>query len=135
MRFLLAAALIILPLAAWASEPRPIDMTVVLMDAMGKPIVDSSKVTAEDPKCEKCGPLTLGAAVAAALLVDRRDEPNISALEKAKRGLLALKIMDDKGAVLTAGQIADITKLMAIWPPIVVARALPLLDPNIDLSK
>lgn len=135
IRAIALAAALLAPLAARAADPpRTIDMTTVLTDQKGRPIPDATMATAEDPACGKCGPLTLGAAVATALLTDRKDEPNLSSLDKAKRATLALRVVDNKAATLTAKETADIVRLMNIWGSIVVVRALPVLDPNLDLS-
>lgn len=133
-RRLVLAALLLALSAAAPDGARTIDMTAVIVGTDGKPLLDTTKQMPDDPKCDKCGSLTLGSVVAAALLADRKDEPSITAVEKAKRGVLALRLLDDKAATLTATQIADITRLLSVWPPLVVARALPLLDPAVDLS-
>lgn len=116
------------------SAQRTIDMTTVIVDIAGKPVIDTTRATPDDPNCTKCGPLTLGTVVAASLLAERKEETNLSTVDKAKRGALAVKVMDNKAAVLTSAQIAEILKLMSIWSTLVVTRAVPLLDPNIDLS-
>lgn len=120
--------------AAEALPPRTIDMTTPITDLHGKPLPDGSQATQDDPKCEKCTALTLGTVVASALLAERKDEPNLSAVDKAKRGVLAMRIVDDKAAVLTAPQVSEIERLLTVWSPLVVARALPLIDPATDLS-
>ena len=120
--------------SAIAAEAPHIDMMTVITDLHGKPIPDGSQATPADPQCQKCSPLTLGVVVATALLTDRKDEPNLSALDKAKRGLLAMRIVNDKAAALTAPQISEIERLLNVWPPLIVARALPLIDPATDLS-
>lgn len=132
-RLILAALLLSVPAFA-AEAPRTIDMTTVITDLHGKPLPDGSKATADDPKCEKCAPLTLGTVVASALLAERKDEPNLSTVDKAKRGVLAMRIVDDKAAVLTAPQVSEIERLLNAWSLLVVARALPLIDPATDLS-
>jgi hypothetical protein len=123
---------------AWAADPapgpRPIDMTQVLIGPDGKPMTDTTKITADDPKCEKCGPMTLGTVVSMALLLDRKEDAQMDPVAKAKRGALGLAVIDNKAMVLNASQIAEITKLMSVWPPLVLARALPMLDPNLDLA-
>lgn len=142
MRRLVLLLPLLLTTQAWAVDsapttppgPHPIDMTQVLTGPDGKPMTDSTKVTPEDPKCEKCGPMTLGTVVSMALLLDRKEDAQMDPVAKAKRGALGLAVLDNKAMVLTAAQIADITKLMSVWPPLVLARALPLLDPNLDLS-
>jgi hypothetical protein len=122
-------------LAADPAPPRVIDMTVVLTDLRGKPIVDTTQATVEDPQCARCGPLTLGTAVALALLTERKDEPNLSAVDKAKRGILAMRLLDNKAATLTGPETALIDRLVSVLSPMVVARVIPLIDPTVDLSK
>jgi hypothetical protein len=138
-RLILAASLL-LPIAAHAQAvppqpPHTTDMTVVLLDLHGKPFPDPQFATKEDPQCEKCAHLTLGSAVATALCTDRRDEPALGAVEKAKRCALGLRLMTETKAALTAKEVADIEHVMSLWGGAVDAYALPLLDPNLDLSK
>lgn len=133
-RRLVLPALLLALTAAAPDGVRTIDMTAVIIGTDGKPLRDTTKQMPDDPKCDNCGSLTLGSVVAAALLADRKDEPGITSVEKAKRGVLALRLLDDKAATLNATQLADIERLLSIWPPLVVARALPLLDPAVDLS-
>lgn len=134
-RLVLATLLLSTPvMAAEVPAPRTIDMTTVITDIHGKPIPDGSQITSDDPRCEKCTPLTLGTVVASSLLADRKDEPNLSTVDKAKRGTLAMRLIDDKEAVLTPPQITEIERLMTIWTPLVVARALPMIDPATDIS-
>jgi hypothetical protein len=123
------------PAAGAAEAPRTVDMTQVVLDQKGDPVPDATQQTPDDPRCTKCGPLTLGAAIAVVLLIDHKDEPNINSLEKAKRAALATKILGNKEAVLTPQQVTEITKLMNIWTPIVISRVLPAIDPTVDLSK
>lgn len=130
-----AMGLFCFAIAAEPVAPRTIDMTTVLTDQKGKPIADATLVTPDDPNCSKCAPLTLGAAVATALLSERRDEPVLTpSIEKAKRAALAMRLLDNPAALLTAKETADIIRLMNIWGPIVVLRALSILDPNLDVS-
>lgn len=132
-RLILVYPLLVVPALA-AEAPRTIDMTTVITDLHGKPIPDGTQVTSADPKCENCTALTLGMVAATALLAERKDEPNLSAIDKAKRGVLAMKIVDDKAVVLTAPQVSEIERLLNVWPPLIVAKALPLIDPATDLS-
>lgn len=132
-RLILAFSLFAAP--ALAAPPATIDMTAPILDQHGKPAPDTSQVTPDDPKCEKCSPLTLGTVVSTALLTDRgRDEPNLSSIDKAKRGVLALRVLDNNAATLNAKELADVVRLLSIWPPLIVARALPLIDPNQDIE-
>lgn len=132
-RLILAFSLFATP--ALAAPPATIDMTAPILDQHGKPAPDTSQVTPDDPKCEKCGPLTLGTVVSTALLTDRgRDEPNLSSIEKARRGVLALRVLDNNAAALNAKELADVVRLVAIWPPLICARAVPMLDPNQDIE-
>jgi hypothetical protein len=133
------ACLTALPaLAATPDAARPdghhtIDMMTVMTDIHGKPIIDFSQVTPADPKCEKCGPLTLGTVVASALLTDKPAGPGqltMSAIDKAKHGILAMQLLDNKAAVLSAAEASEIIALLNVWSPLVVARAVPLIDPN-----
>lgn len=123
------------PPAAERYGGRSIDMTTVLHDLKGAPIPDTTQATRDDPTCAKCSSLTLGAVVAAALLNDHPGETNLSSTDKAKRGALAMHIYDSKSVALTASQISMLIPLLSIWPPLISAQAIPLLDPNIDLTK
>lgn len=151
MRNLFLIVALILPFAARGAEaPRTIDMTTIITDMHGRAIPDGSQaipligvdgkpVIGPDAKpetdCSKCGPLTLGTVVASALFTDRKDEPYLPSLDKGKRGALALRIVDDKAVVLTATQVAEIIRLLGIWSPLIVARALPLIDPATDIGE
>lgn len=134
MKRLILTSLLLTAPALAAESPRTIDMTTVITDLRGKPIPDGTQVTSADPKCDNCTALTLGMVAATALLADRKDEPNLTAVDKAKRGVLAMKILGDKAAVLTAPQVSEIERLLNVWPPLIVAKALPLIDPATDLS-
>jgi hypothetical protein len=138
MKQLILASLLLAASSALAAEPpapRTIDMTAVITDMHGKPLPDGAQASADDPRCEKCAPLTLGAVIASALLADRKDEPGVSTIEKAKRGSLAMRVIDDKAAVLNASQVADITRLLSVWSPLIIARAMPLIDPAVKLDE
>lgn len=130
MKNLMAALLMLASIHA-AHAGDIIDMTVVMTDMRGHPIPDGSEPHPADPDCGKCKPLTLGVVVAASLLSEDKDA---GAVEKARRGALALSLLDNKAAKLTAAQINDIVRLMRIWPTIVLTRAMPLLDPAVNLS-
>ena len=107
-------------------------MTTGLLDAKGKPLPNPSGQTSEDPRCTKCDPLRLGDVVAYALFADgpRQDRVPLSSIEKARRGALALRVMDDPKAKLTAADLDMIVKSLDVWAPLVVVRAIALLDPN-----
>lgn len=124
-----------LALPALADEAkRGIDMTIVMTDVHGKAIPDVSMATKEDPTCTQCPALTLGEAIAVALLSEHPEERSLDAVEKARRGLLAQRIIDGAVKSLDASQRAKIIKMMSIWGPIVSAKALPLIDPDLDLT-
>lgn len=116
-----------------ATPALAVDMTTVIHDQHGKPVTDTSQASAEDPTCKQCTSLTLGSVVAAALLADRKEE-NLSAIEKAKRGVLAMKVATGKDVSLNAKETADIVRLLSVWPPLVVSQAIPLIDPNQDID-
>lgn len=134
IRSIVLVTILLAPLTVRAADPRTIDMTQVLTDQYGKPIPDATKVTPEDPTCAKCPPLTLGTAVATALLAEHKEEANLSSLDKAKRATLGLRLLDNKAAILNAKETADTIRLLNVWGSIVVVRAVPLLDPNLDLT-
>jgi len=134
-KIVLTAAILLAALPAMAQAPRAIDMTIVLPDLHGKPLIDYAQRTADDPDCKKCGGLTLGEVVATALLTERKDEPNVTAVEKAKRGALAIKLVNNPAAVLTAAETSEIIPLLNVWMPLVVADAIAILDPALDIQS
>jgi hypothetical protein len=135
----LACLLLAFPAVARSAPPPPpppflIDMTTVLLGLLGKPLVNPTLATKDDPDCARCD-LTLGAAIALSLCTDRQQDASEPALSKAKRCALGMALETQKAAVLTAPQIADIESRLGNWAPIVVTRIIPLIDPNVDLSK
>jgi hypothetical protein len=115
--------------AAFAADvPRKIDFTQVLLDPDGQPLTDCIKVDeANQNKCIKTKELTLGDVAMQALNVPERD---ISYTDANKRGQLGLSVYKSTEAVLTSDEITLIKKQLAKrWSPIVVARAIVLLDP------
>jgi hypothetical protein len=141
MRLPILAAILLAPFAVAAqpasdpvSPPRVIDMTVVLMDLHGKPLMEQA-ATAEDPKCEKCTPLTLGSAVSAALLTPRREDQGGSGFDAGKRLWLAEHLQNNKAATLTQAQGDMIVSRAGSLPPIIAGRLVQLIDPAVDLSK
>jgi hypothetical protein len=115
--------------------PRTIDMTQVVIDNKGKPVPDTSQITPDDPTCSKCQPLTVGSAIATALLMDHREEQNVSAIDKARRAALAMRIQNNTAVKLTPKEVVEISRLMNVWGAIVVVRVLPIIDPNVDLNQ
>lgn len=124
-------------LAQTPKPPVPVDMTTVLTDLKGAPIPDGSQA-ATNAECkqdfQKCPPLTLGTVIASALLMDRKDEPNLSTIDKAKRGYLAKEVLDNKAVVLSPAQVTEIEKLLSVWSPLIINDALPLIDPTVKLA-
>jgi hypothetical protein len=116
------------PAFADAPPARAIDMTVVLTDIQGGPVWDRPQ---SEPGARK---VTLGYAIATALLADHQGEQNLGAVEKAKRAALALRIVDEKAAVLTATEAADIVRLSNVLSAIVVLRVVQAVDPATDLK-
>jgi hypothetical protein len=125
----------------WATAPnsatvRTIDMTVVLHSPTGEPLKDAGQITPEDPRCDKCRPLTLGIAAANALFSGSASERNLAGDQKFARYLLAERIKNAKEATLTAEEITAIKRLVGeIYSPVVVGQAYPLLDPNATAPK
>jgi hypothetical protein len=117
-----------------APSPYTIDMTVRLLDIAGQPITDPSQMTAADPQCAKCGPLTLGAAIATSLCTERREDASETALSKAQRCSLGMRKMHDAEAKLTIEELTTIKGHLGSWGPLVLARIIPLIDPNENLG-
>jgi len=76
------------------------------------------------------GKLTLKSVAVVALSTIFNDEPNLDAIEKQRRGLMAIRIYANPvGVSLKAEDITTIKKLIAkIYNPIVVCRAFEILD-------
>lgn len=108
--------------------PRKIDFTQLLLDADDHPFAECVKADpADKTKCAEEKQLTLGYVALQAL---NSPEQNITYSEAAKRGQLGLMVYRSNGAELTADEITLIkTQLPKRWSPLVVARAVPLLDP------
>lgn len=136
-KMLLAAVLCAVSTAVLAEPPkfRTIDMTTVMTDLRGHPIPDMSQATAADPQCLKCDSMTLGFVVATGLLTPGEDDARLSAVEKAKRAALGLRLLDQRAAVLTATESAEILKAMRGLPALYLLRAVPLIDPAADLGQ
>jgi hypothetical protein len=129
-------------MAADTPPPRVIDMTVVLKDPQGKPIIDQLEGKADATKpggidCSACGNLTVGHAIANALFANLPSETNaqgvssVSPEQKWARGALAERIKDDKTATLTASEIVVVKKLVGqVYGTNVIMQIFPLLDPS-----
>ncbi len=134
----IALIMLFLPMSAYAADPpRTIDMTTVLVTDRGGPMKDPSDRTEEDKECAKCGFLTVGHAIAAALGGSYEDEKALSFQQRFDRAALAKEIKDNKAATLTAPEIALIEKLIAKagFFPSAVYQIGPLLDPNIKAGE
>lgn len=125
------------PLLAEEKPAQTVDMTLVLLDADGKPMKDNfSKPPLKpgevdpDPACDKCPVMSLGRAAANVLFADFRDE-QISGEQKRARGDLAMRLRQDAHAALSADEAALLKRLIGkAYPPLIVMQAYPLLDPN-----
>ncbi len=129
MKFLLALLIALMSSAAVADDaPRKIDFSQVLLDPDGKPLTECVKSDPVDrTKCLEEKTMTLGWASMQALNVP---EQNMVYTEATKRGDLGLKVYQSHGVVLTSDEITLIkTQLAKRYSPLVVARAVPLLDP------
>ena len=117
-------------ISAHAADPaRPIDMTQVLVDADGKPIVDPFQMTKDDPECLKCGHLTLGRAIEHALFAALPDDKT-PAEQKWARGVLAEKIKEDPHATLTAEELVVVKRVVGeVYSARLLVAMYPLLDP------
>lgn len=126
------------------------DFSAVLTDLRGDPITDelthgprdeNGKLTPARPcsKTEfsmdpsKCDVLTLGAASANALLLNDPDNPNLDDKEKRRRGNLADRLFHGGNIDLDPKDIVLIERMISkVYGNLVIMRAFPLLDPNID---
>lgn len=121
---------------AMAQTPPTIDMTQVLLDEKGKPIIDAFEGVPDtkDPTkmdCSKCSELTLGRAIEHALFTVGQSEANISGDQKFARAVLAERIVNDKAAHLTAAEITLIKREVGLlYNPLLIWRIFPLIDPN-----
>lgn len=123
---LFLVALLLFPLNALADDkPAPIviDMTTVLTDLSGKPIPDPTR-----PDCKDCQ-LTLGVAIEWALCSDTKETANDNATIKFRNCSLGERLHEDKTATLGGPQLAVVEDRIKMWPPQVVSRILPLIDP------
>jgi hypothetical protein len=127
------------------------DYSAVLTDLRGDPIVDEFTHGPRDPEtgkfvparaCTKieyakdpsnCEALTLGGAAANALLVNDPDNPNLDEKEKRRRGNLADRLFRGGNIDLDPKDVVLIQRMISkVYGNLVIMRALPLLDPNID---
>lgn len=145
IRSLALAMLFLAPSIAYA-QPAPIsrtiDMTAPLKDDHGKPMIDQLEAVpdAKDPAkadCSKCGPLTVGHAIAHALFADLPQErtpqgySTVTAEQRWARGALADRIKDDPKATLSAKEVTVIEKVVGeAYGTSIIMQVFPLLDPN-----
>lgn len=128
-RSLIAALLLCLTTPVVAADgSRKIDFTQPLLDQDSRPMTECVKLNAVDrSKCDDEKVVTLGYAVFHALNVP---EQNVSYTEATKRGQLALNVYRAADVGLSSEEISLIkTQLPKRWSPLVVARAVEILDP------
>jgi hypothetical protein len=124
-----AACIIFASVHAHGAEgSRLIDFTAVLSNPDGEAFQDCADETAQSAEsCKKLRPLTLGIATFRALTLP---EQGLNETESWKRGHLGYSLYREKGASVTAEDIALIKKQMAKrYSPAITAVAFPLLDP------
>lgn len=137
-RVMFALCLVAMPVSAATPDTlRTIDMTTVLTTERGVPMKDPSDRAEEDKDCVKCGSLTMGHAIAAALNGSYEDEKSLGFQQRFDRAALGNKIKDNRAAQLTAPEVALIERLIAKagFFPSVVYQIAPLLDPNIRAGE
>jgi hypothetical protein len=131
-------AALVLAAFARAEEPKPwtVDMTTVLTDENGAIVKDEWLRPRDEKDCSKCPDLTLGAAVAHALFYVSPDEHEVTGEQKWAWSALAVRIKSDSAAKLTHAEAALIyQRLGRLYSGIVLLRAMPLIDPNLDVPK
>lgn len=119
------------PMTVVPNGARAIDMTAVLHDETGRPGKDYFDHATLKPgeACTDCPPLTLGHAIAHALLSTLQGD-DASFEQKWARAVLAERIKDDPKATLSAAETGAIEKRLGqVYGPIVVYQAIPILDP------
>ena len=133
MKTVIVVALSLVATAALAADAAKIDFTTVLNDQDGHPLEECIEPMANPPlapvdkACTKKQDITLGIVSTRALLTP---EQNLQPEDSQKRGQLALSVYRSAGAQLTAEEVALIKKrIAAVYGPLIVARAFPLLDP------
>jgi|SRR6478752_2731155 len=108
-----------------------INMTQVIVDENAVPVKDQYLQEPDDPKCLKCQPLTLGAAIAHALFAALPSEKDVSGEQKFARGELALRIKNNPDAKLTAAEVTVIKDLVGkLYNGVIITRIYPMIDPN-----
>lgn len=136
MRFA-TCLLVLLGIAPALASAGTIDMTTALVDPMhgGKQFPDPNQAVLTptgQQDCTKCGPLTLGMAIATAMCAGTQEHgaSGGTPLQKAQDCSLGQRLIGDKAASLTAAQIKTIEDDMGIWSPAVGAQVIKLIDPN-----
>ena len=113
------------------AKQHTIDMTIPMHDEDGSVSKHLEPATKDDPKCEKCDPITLGFTINHALNLQFRDEENLPGEQKWARSLLGERIKDDKAAALSAPEAALIEKVVEkAYPGYYIRQIIPLIDPN-----
>lgn len=116
-----------------AHPPGEIDMTHVLVDDNGKPVIDLLMRDQGDPDCKLCGSLTLGAAIAHALTWTSEEDKNLTWEQRFARGFLAKKIRNDPKAKLSAGEVSVIERLLSrLYGAQILEQAISILDPGLQ---
>lgn len=106
-----------------------IDMTAILLDDKGNPILDPFEADPKDPQ-KILPPLTLGSAIAHALFAAFPDEQNLGWEAKFTRGMMAERLRNNPEVELTAEELTVIKRLLGkLYGVAIVMRAIPLLDP------
>jgi hypothetical protein len=142
MRKLLFVATLLAPIAVNAQtapppKPHTINMTTILKDENGRPLIDQFEAVTDTTKnppssdCSKCGPLTIGHAIYHSLLASLPQEQSVTAEQRWARGMLAERVKDSTDATLTANEVTVIKKVVGeLYGTNVLLQIYPLLDPN-----
>lgn len=121
---------------AQEAKPWTVDMTAVLTDENGSVIKDEWLRPRDEKDCSKCPDLTLGAAVAHALFYVAPEERDVTGEQKWAWSALAVRIKTDPTAKLTHAEAALIyQRLGRLYSGVVLLRAMPLIDPNLEVPK
>lgn len=101
-----------------------INFDTSIVDLYGEPIKQDGKLATLEMVC--CN----------ALMANYTDEPDLSAVEKAKRFRIAKKVAGGGEVNLSTEEITELKKLVGkMYAPLVVGRAYEILDPDEGETK
>jgi hypothetical protein len=155
MRFGVLLLMSLASIAAYADEPRTVDMTTVLKDPDGKTMRDAVPLQKGNPICKgadscivcvgdsspvpsplSCPATTVGTAIARALTLEFRDEPPLTGDQKWSRAEFASKIKGQKEAVIDEKSSVLIGRLVGkAYDGNIIGQIMPLILPKTKVPE